>query len=78
MIEIRKAISSDYDQIWNIIKEVISKGDTYAFDPGSSKQTMLDYWCGDDRYTYVAIDNEEVLGTFVIKDNPVLDRKSVV
>ena len=69
MIEIRKAISSDYDQIWNIIEEVISKGDTYAFDPNSSKQTMLDYWCGDDRHTYVATDNGEILGTFVIKDN---------
>jgi ribosomal protein S18 acetylase RimI-like enzyme len=69
MLDIRKAIPEDYDQIWNIIQEVISKGDTYAFDPNSSRQAMLDYWCGDDRYTYVATDNGEVLGTFVIKDN---------
>lgn len=69
MLEIRKAVPGDHDQIWNIIKEVISKGDTYVFEPGSSKETMLDFWCGDDRHTYVTTDNGEILGTFVIKDN---------
>ncbi len=69
MLDIRKAIPEDYDQIWNIIQEVISKGDTYAFDPNSSRQAMLDYWCGDDRHTYVATDNGEILGSFVMKDN---------
>jgi len=69
MLEIRKARPEDHNQIWNIIKEVISKGDSYAFDPNSSRETMLDYWCGRDRHTYVATDNGEVLGTFLIKDN---------
>ena len=69
MLAIRKAVPGDHDQIWEIIKEVISKGDTYAFDPDSSKETMLDYWCGDDRHTYVTTDNGEIQGTFVIKDN---------
>lgn len=69
MLEIRKAIPEDNNQIWNIIKEVISKGDTYTFDPNSSKETMLDYWCGQDKHTYVATDNKQIAGTFVIKDN---------
>ena len=69
MLEIRKAIPDDHDQIWNIIKEIISKGDTYVFEPGSSRETMLDFWCGDNRHTYVTTDNGEILGTFVIKDN---------
>ena len=69
MFNIRTATPEDYDQIWDIIKEVISKGDTYAFDPNSSKQAMLEYWCGDDRHTYVATDNGEIVGSFVIKDN---------
>ena len=69
MLEIRKAIPEDNNQIWNIIKAVISKGDTYTFDPNSSKETMLDYWCGQDKHTYVATDDEEIVGTFVIKDN---------
>src|SRR4051794_562912 len=69
MLTIRKAIPEDSDQIWNIIKEVISKGDTYTFAPNSSRETMLGYWCGQDKHTYVATDNEEIAGTFIIKDN---------
>jgi L-amino acid N-acyltransferase YncA len=69
VLTIRKAFPEDYNQIWNIIQEVISKGDTYTFTPDSSKETMLAYWCGQDKHTYVAIDDEEIVGTFIIKDN---------
>ena len=69
MIEIRKAMSEDSDQIWEIIREVISKGDTYTFDPNSSKETMLNYWYGPDRHTYVATDKGKIVGTFMIRDN---------
>jgi ribosomal protein S18 acetylase RimI-like enzyme len=69
MLTIRKAVPEDYDQIWNIIQEVISKGDTYTFNPDSSKETMLAYWCGQDKHTYVSTDDEEIVGTFIIKDN---------
>jgi len=69
MIEIRKALPSDYDRIWEIIQEVIATGDTYVFDPGSSKEKMLEYWCGQDKHTYIALRNSKIVGTFVIKDN---------
>ncbi len=69
MLQIRKARPEDHDKIWAIIKEIISKGDTYTFDPASSKENMLAYWCGPDKHTYVAIDNGEIVGTFIIKDN---------
>lgn len=69
MLEIRIAIAEDHDKIWEIIQEVISKGDTYTFDLGSSKETMLAYWCGSDKHTYVATNNGETAGTFIIKDN---------
>jgi len=69
VIEIRKANAEDNDQIWEIIREVISKGDTYVFDPHTSKETMLNYWCGPDRHTYVATDKGKIVGTFLIRDN---------
>ncbi len=69
VIEIRKALLADADQIWNIIHPVISKGDTYVFDPASSKEKMLAYWYGSDKHTYVAISNNKAVGTFIIKDN---------
>ncbi|HEY2584068.1 MAG TPA: N-acetyltransferase [Mucilaginibacter sp.] len=69
MIEIRKAISSDHDEIWDIIREVISTGDTYVFSPDSSKEKMLTFWCKGDKNTYVALINNKIVGTFFIKSN---------
>ena len=51
--QIRKAELSDRDSIWNIIEQVIAGGDTYVFAPDSDRTTMLDYWCGKDKHTYV-------------------------
>jgi ribosomal protein S18 acetylase RimI-like enzyme len=69
MIEIRKAKPEDADGIWEIIKTVIATGDTYVFDPNSPKEKMLAYWFSPDKTTYVALQNELIVGTFVIKDN---------
>ncbi len=69
MIEIRKAILTDYQDIWNIINEVISTGDTYVFAPESSKEKMLNFWCSEDKQTYVALIDYKIVGTFFIKDN---------
>jgi len=69
MIQIRKAVSEDHSKIWQIVHEVIAKGDTYVFAPDSSKEEMLHYWCGQDKHTYVAEINKELVGTFIIKDN---------
>ena len=69
VIDIRNATAEDSDQIWEIIREVISKGDTYTFDPDSSKETMLNYWYGPGRHTYVATDKGKIVGTFLIRDN---------
>ena len=69
MIRIRKTAPGDFDAIWLIISQVISGGDTYVFDPDSSRKDMLDYWCGPDKHCYVAEIDTAVLGTFIIKDN---------
>lgn len=68
-IEIRKATASDYDSIWEIIKAVISTGDTYVFAPDSSREKMLSIWCGTDKHTYVALAEQHIVGTFFMKDN---------
>ena len=69
MIEIRPSILSDHEKVWEIIKEVISSGDTYVFSPQSSKEKMLKFWFGEDKYTYTALVNEQIAGTFFIKEN---------
>ena len=69
MIEIRKAIDSDKEDVWTIIQQVISGGDTYVFSPDSSKEKMLSFWFGGDRHTYVATSAGKIVGTFLLKDN---------
>lgn len=67
---IRKATVNDYNDIWKIIKEIISTGETYVFSPDSDKDKMLSYWCAEDAQVYVVTDiNGTVAGTYVIRDN---------
>ena len=66
---IRLAIQSDHEAVWHIISNVISTGDTYVFAPDSSKEKMLNYWFSADKKTYVAEENNEILGTFYLKEN---------
>ena len=69
MLEIRKAIPGDNDVIWEIIRNTIATGDTYAFSPTAGKEKMLAYWCAADAHTYVALLNGKIAGTFVMKKN---------
>ena len=70
MLTIRLANVNDEDGIWTIFQEVISTGDTYAFDPKMSKQDGLDYWCRTPTtLTYVAVDDGKILGTYILRPN---------
>ena len=69
IIEIRKAFESDKQQVWEIIKAVISTGDTYVFYPNTPREKMLAYWFSDDKKTYVAVSENKTVGTFFLKDN---------
>ncbi|HEY0429534.1 MAG TPA: GNAT family N-acetyltransferase [Pyrinomonadaceae bacterium] len=69
MLEIRKAVDADKPKVWEIIKAVISNGDTYVFYPDTSKEKMLDYWFAADKKTYVALAENKIVGTFFLKDN---------
>ncbi len=79
MLEIRKVNEADKEEVWKIIKEVISTGDTYTFAPDSPKEKMFEFWFGEDKETYVAIESvasvladassPKILGTFFLKAN---------
>ncbi len=69
MLKIRRAIEEDKTRVWEIIKKVISTGDTYVYKPDSPKEKMLDYWFAADKKTYVALYEDVIVGTFYLKDN---------
>jgi L-amino acid N-acyltransferase YncA len=70
---IRKADQEkDYDKVWEIFSSVIRTGDTYVFDPGTPKEMLHKHWFSESVDTFVAVDdNEEVLGTYIIKPNQI-------
>ncbi len=69
MYEITKAQPTHHHQIWNILKNIINKGDSFAYPVTISKEEMLTYWCAPEKHTYVAIENDIVVGTFFIQNN---------
>jgi ribosomal protein S18 acetylase RimI-like enzyme len=53
-MKIRTANEADCDGIWNIFREVVAAGDTYALDPNISREDALAYWFAPGTRTYVA------------------------
>jgi L-amino acid N-acyltransferase YncA len=69
MIDIRRAASTDWEDIWPIFHEVVSRGDTYPFDPASDKDSAFQIWMLAPQATYVASEEGRILGTYYIKPN---------
>jgi len=65
MLEIRAATQADRDAIWNIFREIVTTADTYAFDPDISRDEALAYWFRSDTHTYIAENNERVVGHYI-------------
>ena len=59
----------DADATWAIIQEVIKTGDTWVFDPLSSREKMLDYWFASDKFSYVYEIEGRIAGIFFFKAN---------
>lgn len=69
MMAIRRAEASDFGEIWPILKEVFSRGDTYSFSPETSEQEGFRIWMELPLATYVAVENGRIAGTYFLKPN---------
>jgi L-amino acid N-acyltransferase YncA len=69
VLNIRLATDSDREAIWGIFHEVVATGDTYVFDPSTSREEALVYWFREDTQTYVAEQNRKVVGSYVLRPN---------
>lgn len=68
-MHIRPAHKIDTPSIWRIVSPVIRAGETYALNRDTSEADALAYWLGDDRETFVAEENCEIVGTYYIRAN---------
>jgi len=70
-LKVRKVTEMDYDQVWGIFSSIIATGDTYLFDPKTSKADLRKHWFADYMQTFVAEKNDLILGTYIIKPNQI-------
>ena len=69
-MKFRPAIEADHDAIWDIFREVVAAGDTYALDPNISREDALTYWFAPNTQTYVAETPAiGIAGTYILRPN---------
>lgn len=68
-MNIREATGDDFEQIWPIFHEVVAVGDTYAYDPDTTKSEAYERWMEVPEATFVVEDNRAILGTYYIRKN---------
>ena len=66
---IRQIEENDWKQVWVIISEVFSRGETYAYSPDIPEAEAYKVWVEIPEVTYVAVDDEQVVGTYYLKPN---------
>lgn len=66
---IRPATSQDHDAVWSIFHDVISAGDTYAFDSAMPREAALAYWFQPGARAFVAESGGRILGIYHLKPN---------
>ena len=69
MPPIREAAASDSVSIWAIFHAVVLRGDTYAFEPTTTREEGLAYWLNPSNRCYVAEHEQEIVGTYILRAN---------
>jgi GNAT superfamily N-acetyltransferase len=63
-VQIREYIDTDWPSVWPIFREVVTAGDTFAYDPAWSSEQAREVWVvAPPGLTVVACDGSWVLGT---------------
>lgn len=68
-MRIRRAKAKDAAAVWGILEPVIRAGETYALDRHMSEADAIAYWMGNDRETFVADEDGEIVGTYYLRAN---------
>lgn len=68
-LQIRRARKEDREALWQIFHAVVAGGDTYVFDPNISRKRALAYWLGPKTRCYVALSEQGIVGSYILKAN---------
>lgn len=68
-MKIREATREDFDAIWPIFHEIVSRADTYGYATDTTKEQAFRLWMEMPRLTVVAEEDGQVLGSYYLKTN---------
>jgi ribosomal protein S18 acetylase RimI-like enzyme len=68
-VTIRPVTERDFDRIWPVFEAVCRAGDTYGYDPATTREQALSIWLEQPQKTFLAESAGEVLGTYYLKPN---------
>lgn len=66
---IRLATLEDWDAIWPIFHQIVQTGDTYGYEPATTRDTARKLWLEQPQQTFVCEADGLVEGTYYIKTN---------
>jgi ribosomal protein S18 acetylase RimI-like enzyme len=66
---IREATPRDSEAIWKILEPVIRGGDTYTLPADMNSEDALAYWNSPGHEVFLAEENDEIVGTYVLRAN---------
>ena len=70
MLTIQKYTSSNWDELWQVIKPIFRAGETYTYSPNISKEEAFDIWIKSPQETYIAKNEKnQIIGSYYIKPN---------
>lgn len=68
-VTIRLATEQDFESIWPFFEEITSSGETYGYETDISFNDAKAAWIDYPRQTFVAIIDEEIVGSYYIVSN---------
>lgn len=68
-LQIRPATADDTSALWPIIRAVVERGDTYTLAPDMPRESALGYWLHPSNACYVALQDGQIVGTYVLRAN---------
>lgn len=68
-IHIIPATGFHAEAVWQIFREVIAAGDAYVFEANTPREVFLAYWFAEGTYPYVAVEDGQVLGSYIVRAN---------